>query len=215
MINKSQKTFDLGLTSKENTMLGIQAAIQAIPYVGSSIATLYFGYKQEIRFKRLEAFYLDLAKDIEKIKDIIKPILNHDKNALVAIIEEVNEKVENEYLKEKIQYFKNYFKSTLKNPVKKTNYDKRRYFLNVLASMTLLECEILNLLYNTSNSIKVMDINRIENINLIIGVIERLKSYGFLTAHTTKISFGRDNRKDEEVKINEFGREFCKFCIID
>ena len=47
---------NINLNAKEKTTIGIHAAVQAIPYVRSSIATLYFGYKQEVRFKRLENF---------------------------------------------------------------------------------------------------------------------------------------------------------------
>lgn len=35
----------------------IEAIIQTIPYVGGALSTLYFGHKQEKRFKRLETFY--------------------------------------------------------------------------------------------------------------------------------------------------------------
>jgi len=77
---------DIKLNNKENTRLGIQAAIQAIPYVGSSIATLYFGYKQEIRFKRLETFYKSISNEIEGIKDKIKgnyPLTSSINNAII------------------------------------------------------------------------------------------------------------------------------------
>ena len=45
------------LSAIEQRDLVIQAGMQAIPYVGSSLATLYFGRKQDLRFKRLETFY--------------------------------------------------------------------------------------------------------------------------------------------------------------
>ena len=59
-------------------------------------------------------------------------------------MEELNESVEKECRLEKINFFKN----TLKDPVDKTNFDERQYFLNILGSMTLLESSILKFLVN-------------------------------------------------------------------
>lgn len=43
----------------------LEALMQALPYVGGSLATLYFGHKQEKRFKRLEKFYEELKEEDE------------------------------------------------------------------------------------------------------------------------------------------------------
>lgn len=54
---------DEHLSAREKRDLVIQAGIQAIPHVGSALATLYFGRKQELRFKRLETFYKYFATE--------------------------------------------------------------------------------------------------------------------------------------------------------
>ncbi len=59
------------LSAKEKRELVIQAGMQVIPYVGSSLATLYYGRKQEIRFKRLEIFCKEFAEEISDLKDKI------------------------------------------------------------------------------------------------------------------------------------------------
>lgn len=207
----------LNLTAKEKTLLGVQAAIQAIPYVGGSIATIYFGYKKEIRFKRLEAFYARFASEAEVFKDKIALIESHHKDKLIAIIEELNEKVEHETVKEKIDFLKNYFRSTLVNPITDSNFDERQYFLNVLGSMTLLESEILKFLLNKNNiptqiiDIKINDIDQYA----IIGGVEKLKSYGFLESQTISVMIGtgQDNRLKEKVNLSDFGKKFYEFCI--
>ncbi len=63
------KTSDAKLTIKDYRDLVIESGMQAIPMVGGSLATLYFGYKQEKRFKRLETFYKELNGEIDAIKD--------------------------------------------------------------------------------------------------------------------------------------------------
>ena len=42
------------MNNKEKFELAVNAGLQAIPYVGGPLATLYFGYKQEQRFQRIE-----------------------------------------------------------------------------------------------------------------------------------------------------------------
>ena len=74
--------------------LFIQAGMQSIPYIGSQLATLIFGIKQERRLKRLETFFREFAEKVEDIKDRIAPLEAHDKEALAAIFEELTEKVE-------------------------------------------------------------------------------------------------------------------------
>ena len=125
---------DEKLTGAEKRELVLQAGIQAIPYVGGSLATLYFGAKQERRFKRLESFYSEIAGEISAISDQIASIEEQNTGALAAILEDLHEKVETEPTEEKRQFFKNYFKNTLRQPIT-TNFDKRKYFLDTLAEM--------------------------------------------------------------------------------
>ncbi|MFZ3114229.1 MAG: hypothetical protein WA133_09200 [Syntrophales bacterium] len=64
--------------------LVIQTGMQAIPYVGGSLAALYFGAKQERRFKRLESFYAELAEEVQRISDQIPSVEGQNKIALCA-----------------------------------------------------------------------------------------------------------------------------------
>ena len=107
------------LSAMEKRDLVIQAGMQAIPYVGSSLATLYFGRKQELRFKRLQTFYKEVAEEVSDLKDKIASPEAYDKEALTAIIEELNEKIEHEQVQEKREFLKAYLKNTLIHPVKK------------------------------------------------------------------------------------------------
>lgn len=203
------------LTNSDKRDLVIQAGMQLVPYVGGSLSSLYFGAKQEKRFKRLESFYKEIASEIERMKDSISSMDKQDPVALEAIIESLHEKVEAEPTLEKREFFKNYFKNTLKHPVA-GNFDERKYFLDALSDMTLLECELLAFINLQPNSLQVGTIQKpATDKYAIVGAIGRLKSRGFLTA--TQGSFavggGADNSLQEIVSVSSFGKTFINFCL--
>jgi hypothetical protein len=203
---------DLKGADKRN--LAIQAGLQLIPHVGGSLCTLYFGAKQEKRFKRIESFYSELASELKKVKDAIPPIEKQDAPALEAIMETLHDKVEAEPAAEKRQLFKNYLKHTLLHPIS-GNYDERKYFLTALDEMSLLECELLVSLIG-SGRVRVESIQKpgVEQY-AIVGAIGRLKSRGFLAASLESLAFGggADNSLKEIVHISPFGRRFHSFCL--
>jgi hypothetical protein len=203
------------LTNSEKRDLVLQAGMQLVPYVGGSMASLYFGSKQEKRFKRLESFYQELAQEIEGMKDLIGSIEEQNPIALEAIMESLHEKIEVEPTQEKRQFFKNYFKNTLKNPVS-SDYDERKYFLESLDDMSLLECEILAFVKTQPQQTQVGSINKpgVDQY-AIVGAIGRLKSRGFLTAMQGSFSIGggADNSLQELVTASSYGVKFCGFCL--
>ena len=205
------------LSSSEKRDLVIQAAMQAIPYVGASLSAIYFGAKQERRFKRIENFYTELAVEINEIRDQIVSVHRQNKEALAAILEELNEKVEAVPLeeKEKRQFFKNYFKNTLRKPIT-NDFDKRKYFLQTLADMSLLECELLASINSQPGAVLVGNIKKPgTNQYAIVGAIGRLKVYGFLKSFQENftVSAEDDNALQERVQPSGFGKEFVDFCL--
>ena len=202
------------LNSAEKRDLAIQTGIQLIPYVGSSLCTLYFGTKHEKRFKRIESFYAELAVEIKQIKDAIPPIDQQDAPALEAIMESLHDKVETEPTAEKRQFFKNYLKHTLLHPVA-GNFDERKFFLNALDEMSLLECELLAFI-NGSGQVQVGTIEKpwVEQY-AIVGAIGRLKARGFLIAsqNSFAVGSGADNSLQEIAKVSPFGERFHNFCL--
>lgn len=193
----------------------IQAGMQAIPYIGGTLSTIYFGAKQERRFKRLESFYAELASEVAAIRNQMASIEIHDQVALGAILEELNEKVEKEPTMEKREFFKNYFKNTLKKPIT-TDFDERKYFLETLVAMSLLECELLAFISTQAGSIQVGNIQKPDTDQYaIVGAIGRLKSYGFLMSSQGSfvVGGGQDNALQEQVRVSGFGKEFRDFCL--
>lgn len=203
------------LTNREKRDLVLQAGMQLVPYVGGPMASLYFGTKQEKRFKRLESFYQELAREVEQMRDSVQRIENQDPVALEAIMESLHEKVEVEPTQEKREFFKNYFKNTLKSPVT-NNYDERKYFLDSLGDMSLLECEVLAFIKTQPQQTQVGSVNKpgVEQY-AIVGAIGRLKSRGFLVTAQGSFSIGggADNSLQELVAISPYGQRFCSFCL--
>ncbi len=212
---------DKRLTAKKKLELVVQAGLQLIPHgIGASLSSLYFGAKQERRFQRLESFYQKLEHDfrdmreddLKKIKEKIESLDINDRDFLAAIIEEINEKIEREHIEQKINYFKNIFINYIIEPIKINNYDERRFFVDALGSMTLLECELLGSIYSQNKSVEVLSLQRDgADKYAIFGSITKLKNYGFL--ESTEFRYLAENILNDIVRLTHFGRKFCDFCL--
>ena len=82
--------------------------------------------------------------------------------------------------------------------------------------MSLLECEVLGFLYNQNQLLRVGNVQKPSvDQYAIVGAIGRLKSFGFLVSGQASFSIGGDvdNTLNETVKVSDFGRRFCEFCL--
>lgn len=203
------------LTGKEKTEIAIQTGLQLIPYVGGPLSTAYFSTKQEKRFKRIESFYQELSEQIEQLQLQLPNLDIHDQDKLIALIEELNEKVERESTEQKRLYLKKYLLNTLSTPTRE-NFDERRFFLDILANMTLIECNLLTLFKQHGEPVRVGDINSPGTDQYaIVGAIGRLKINGLLRAETRSFSIGGpDNSLMEVVSITSFGLRFIDYCLV-
>jgi len=205
---------NIKLTTKQETENTIKAGLQLIPYIGGTLATLYFDKKQQREINRLLNFYKDLSEELKNLKEELS-LDNQDEVKLMTLIEKVNNKIEKEVLQEKINCFKHYFKNILIQPVK-DDYDEKVFFLDSLASMSLLEIEILTFLDSQSDFVQIGTIQKpkIEQY-AIVGAVGRLRNLGFLQSAGGGMSFGdkSDNHLKELVKVSLFGKEFIGFCL--
>ncbi|MGG3282749.1 hypothetical protein [Paenibacillus solani] len=205
---------EIKLSLKEEQDIAIQAGLQLIPYIGGSLATLYYGTKQEKRFKRLESFYQEFSEYISKSGHQFRGIDEFNKDELVFLIEELNEKVEREHTEAKRDFLKQFLLSTLSQP--KGNFDEQRFFLDAVSDMTFLECDILALLRKALDALEVGSIRKdgVEQY-AIVGAIGRLKGYGFIRTFTTGMSFGgrEDNSLRDGVELTPFGKKFIAYCL--
>lgn len=192
----------------------IEAIVQTIPYIGSPLATLYYGHKQEKRFRRLERFYKELKDEISNTKNNYKEISEHNPDELSAILEELNEKVESEHLELKRQLYKNYFKKTMIWPVN-GNFDERKLFLDILSALTPLQIEIIVVLAKQTSPVQSNSINKPNTEQAIVnGAIAQLKNYGLIDGALNSIIIGGSgNSINENLVLNKFGKRFNSFCL--
>ena len=205
------KKFD---SNFDNLTSIIGYGISTIPYIGGTLSTIWFDIKGKIMVERFENFYKELSEELESVSDKIASIDPLDYNYIAVIIEEINERIEKEYLSEKIKFLKNYFKNSLISPPNKNNFNERHYFIKTVGNMSLYECEILNGIVNNYDSIDIENINT-DNIGLLLGTVDKLKSYGFILTERKKISFDTDDRLGLKIKISDFGKKFFDFCLKD
>jgi len=161
--------------------------------------------------------YSELASELSTIKTQIVPIESQDEDGLISLIEQVNDKVENEHQEIKFQSYKKFMKNILTDPVNSSNYDKRKTFLDIIEHISIIELEILVFLYkNFGLTTQVKNISK-PGVNqyAIVGAINKLKSYGFLRTAQGSFSIGgnNDNLLEEIVSVNEYAKEFIEFSI--
>ncbi len=200
------------LTFKEKRDLAIQSGMQLLPYVGGSLSSLYFGAKQERRIKRIESFYQEISSELSAIKDKIKPVENNNSEELEFLLELLHEKIEVEATQQKRFCYKNYFKNSLIVPLE-NQFDTRRYFLDSLSSMSLLELELLAFIKNKKSTMVGGVEKKGTDQYAIIGAIERLRSRGFLKSSQQGLSTSGDNFQRCSVSLSDTGKEFHDFCI--
>lgn len=193
----------------------IDAGMQLVPYVGPSLSALYFGHKQEKRFKRLEAFYESLRETIGQLKQEIPSIEVHDQDSLATILEKIHDEVEAEHIEFKRQCYKNYYVNTLLNPVSRNNYDERLLYLHILKSLTETQLWLLAFIKNQrgpviDNQISVRGMSQ----SVVKGSIAQLKMLGLLDSQLHGIVFGGTNSAMEEsIQISPLGKDFHRFCM--
>lgn len=200
------------LTFKEKRDLAIQSGMQLLPYVGGALSSLYFGAKQERRIKRIESFYQEISSEISALKDKIKPVENNNSEELEFLLELLHEKIEVEATQQKRLCYKNYFKNSLIVPLE-NQFDTRRYFLDSLSSMSLLELELLAFIKNEKSTTVGCVEKKGTDQYAIIGAIERLRSRGFLKSSQQGLSTSGDNFQRCSVSLSDTGKEFHDFCI--
>jgi hypothetical protein len=194
----------------------IQAGIEAIPYVGGSLSTLYFGSKQEKRFARLEKFYFEIKEQIESTKAELADVSLHNSEDLGLLLESLNEKVEVETREQKVLLLKNFLLTTLKDPVN-NDFDVRKHFLDTLSVISVLECELMGCLVQDNKKIQIRHIIKPNTSPyMIFAAINNLRSYGFLESRrgSFQLNGEQDENLDDIVFVSDLGIQFCDYVKI-
>ena len=211
-----------GLPTRSKFEIGIEAAMQLIPYgIGSALAVVYFGGKAERRFLRIESFYQAVADDVEALGEQLGEVLRHsteasDPERLASIVEELNDRVEVEALEEKRGYYRRYFENALLVPVTEANYEERRLVLDVLSRLTPLQLQIVAQIARDNQWVDPKQI-AVDGIGpeVVEGAVGLLKSYGVLEEVVQSISgvSGVGMVNQSEVHLSGFGYRLHALCV--
>ncbi|ARZ63908.1 hypothetical protein [Bacillus thuringiensis] len=206
---------DVKLNTKEKVHLGIEACLQLIPTIGGAISTSFYGYQKEKKLKRLESFYNELSEEMVALKTAEQnSSATLDMDELLSIIEDLNKKVEREHIEEKRNYFKTYFINNILHP-KRVDYDNKKFFLDILAKMTLIECNSMLHLYNEFGRVTIDSVMSGASSNFQkLGAMHRLQSYGFIEMEERfKPGFMGEMTHDTYLSITDYGIKFVQFCL--
>ena len=199
------------ISAKDKFELVVNAGLQAIPYVGGPLSTLYFGYKQEQRFQRVEQTLKEVATELKDCK--LPKIEEHNSEELMSLIDELTDTIENERIEFKRKLYKEYFKNILKTPTN-GNYEERKLFLDVLSHITPIQIELFQFILRNPNVIDV-DIKKIgTDRSLIRSSILQLENYGLIISTLNSIAIGGSfSGMPMKLNVSEFGKRFNNFCL--
>lgn len=199
------------ISAKDKLELVINAGLQAIPYVGGPLSTLYFGYKQEQRFQRVEQTLKEVASELQNCE--LPKIEEHNSEELMSLIDELTDKIEDERIELKRNLYKEYFKNILKTPTN-GNYEERKLFLEILSRITPLQIELFQFILKNPNVIDANILKKGVDISLIKSSILQLENYGLVIATLNSITLGGSNSgMPMNLVASEFGKRFNEFCL--
>lgn len=199
------------ISAKNKLELVVNAGLQAIPYVGGPLSTLYFGYKQEQRFQRVEQTLKEVASELQNCE--LPKIEEHNSEELMSLIDELTDKIEDERIELKRNLYKEYFKNILKTPTN-GNYEERKLFLEILSRITPLQIELFQFILKNPNVIDANILKKGVDISLIKSSILQLENYGLVIATLNSITLGGSNSgMPMNLVASEFGKRFNEFCL--
>jgi hypothetical protein len=191
----------------------IEAGINAIPYVGGAVATLYFGNKNEKRFERLEEFYHKLREEFESTDQKDFQFNESNSEQFQDLINIIHDKVESESRETKKKLLRNFFTSTIQTPMN-GDFDLRLTFLNSLDNMSEFDCNIIAFL-KTQDKIQIKAITGSDPY-LIFSSVSKLISLGFLETRRGSYTMNgaQDENLDNIVFISKLGKQFIEYVKI-
>ena len=199
------------MDGKDKIELAVNAGLQLIPYVGSPLATLYFGAKQEKRLERIEKTLKEVAEDLKNFQ--LPGIEQHNKEELLSLIDELTDRIENEHLESKRQLYKKYIEKILITPTN-GNYEERKIYLDLLNQVTPLQIELLVFLLDNPNVVDLSISKPGVDPVIIRSSILQLENYGLVVSRLHSITLGGNEASTPKyISVSELGKRFKSFCL--
>ncbi|MDF9622477.1 hypothetical protein P5775_06770 [Bacillus cereus] len=211
---------DTKLTKREKWGLTIKTAVQAIPYVGGPLSTAIFDVQNERKIKKLENYLNSLHTEFEDYKE--GHFIPKDEEEFAALVENIFEQVKVEHKKEKIDYLRNFFKSAVKFDSAGL-YDRQQSFLKALSEMDIIQCQILQIMYDEDRKVLQGIFSEIATETEfdpyeLVGAANRLANLGFLKTYYKDVDFTNDELElslNKTIEISSLGKQFTEFCLKD
>lgn len=214
-------TNDTKLTKREKWEVTIKTAVQAIPYVGGPLSTAIFDVQNERKIKKLKNYLDSLRTEFEDYKE--GHFIPKDEEEFAALVEKILDQAQIEYKEKKIGYLRNFFKSAVECDSQGL-YDRQQFFLKALSEMDIVQCQILQIMYENENRKVLQGIfgvvapeTQFDEYELL-GAVNRLADYGFLMTYYNNVDFTNEELElslNKTVQISDFGKQFTEFCLKD
>ncbi len=199
--------------------MAIAASLSAIPYIGGSVASIYTSIKTNKEFERIDSFFEDISKTIQRFDERLTNALkenNHDDEYLGMLLENTIRKVEKEAREGKRNAFKCFFTNALISGVNPNTYDHANFYLESLDSLNNTDIQVLLLINKANDLVLISDINSNPPSDpyFILASINKIRSFGFIEVYTGELHVGaKDNALNERVKLSQLGKDFISFCL--
>ena len=208
---------EVKLTIKEDAMLLAEGLIGVLPCGIGTISSLFFNHQREVRMKRIEHFMNDIVNRFRNGEFIIASNLIENKEAFMALFEDVVDRTQKQQMEGKREYLKNYFISLLGD--ENLNYDRSMTFLRILDELTYLEAGLLKSLYERKGDLTYPhDIcMNPENDYEIIAAFYHLQNNGLIISATqgyNMIGDGTPTIISNNIELSNLGSDFVEYLIL-
>ena len=200
------------LTARERADIVIEAGINLIPKVGGTLATIYFGAKNEKRLKRLEDFYRELDNHLKEIDaSLPEPTQGINRDQLTGIIESINDQMETARAQNKRDLFCRLYSTCLLN-INNLSWNREEFYEETLSELDTNEIRILIWLANKEENSSTDNI-KVEGMEqaLVDGYLTRLTDLGLLDRTLESITIGQNQGGNHySYQVNQLARDFIK-----
>lgn len=216
LINKFKKLsskISLSKTTTSDHMKNlIVAGLNAVPYVGGVLASLFDSYIPKQKEKRLVAFVEELGVEIDKVKDQIKKdVVNTDNFAFV--FERTFRGAIESYQKEKIDLYKAIFINSLTDKLN-LNDEEKEIFLNLANDLTVRHVKIMDILLknNSGDLVQVVQSSFSDyDQESIFYIMDDLRNKGLVHQKGTLYDGSLSNNFNQ---LSEMGKRFVEFITL-
>lgn len=202
------------MSGKDYLNLALEAGVASIPNFGPALQVAYFGRKNELRIKRIEHFYSDLADRVSKLEAL--PVQDEiDRDQLMGIIESINDEIETARAQSKRRYYENLYLECLES-YNHTSWDQQEYFVDLLSRINDTQILLLNMLNQSRSTTQNKQVDLGVPQQVLEGNLTMLSDFGLVQRKFDGISIGGANSGDQYVySLSTLGIRFVESVLTD